>query len=103
MPKDKSAPKGKAKAKAKSKSKEKAKAAPKATPTIDVSCIRMSDVYNNMRKDVKRLSLGAFTSRAYDNAVRRAKRAGLSREEASAIGRIHVAKASKLYATLTST
>ena len=62
----------------------------------------MKDIYDRMRKDVNSLTIGAFTSRAYDGAVRRATHAGVSPLGASQFGKAHYAKALKLYAKLTS-
>ena len=62
----------------------------------------MRDIYVALRKEAKNLTIGASTSRAYDNAVRRAKAAGVPLDQAKAFGNMHYAKATELYAKLTS-
>ena len=52
-----------------------------ATPTG----IDMNDVFDDLKKNYKGMTKGAFTSRAYDTARRRALKAELSEDDAKAL------------------
>ena len=67
-------------------------ALPRPTP-------EMSDVFANMKKDRLRLSYGAFTSRAYDNAKRRGAKLGWSTDQCKQFARMNFDKATRIWNT----
>jgi len=62
--------------------------------------VNMDDVWEKLRAQWKAMTFGAFTSRAYDNGVRRARAAGRTNEAAGEFGRKMYAKASSLWTKL---
>ena len=67
------------------------------TTSTKSKTVYMDDVWKKLKDEGKDLSVGAFTSRAYDRAVYRARSAGMTNEAAREFGRKMYAKASAMY------